>query len=276
MRKVYILPNVVTTFGLACGLFVIFKMNMTEPGASNEHLLRTSALFLLIAAVADLLDGAIARFVHAESEFGVQFDSLSDAVTFGVAPSVVILKTLSIPSGTELSFFATGAAMVYSVCGVLRLVRFNVKSSETKKDRKLDALHKKNFTGLPIPAAAMAAVSANLFLVSEDFSRWWTLSEETRGMIMAGLMALLGYFMVSRWKFPSLKALHFQVPSFHLVFITVVVAVLVLFGTLYHFPIVFVAIPWIYLVVAWSLSIIRKIGGKKMKTLEDFDPDHDE
>jgi len=86
---------------------------------------------------------------------------------------------------------------------------------------------------------------------------------------------VLGYFMVSRWKFPSLKTLHFQVPSFQLVFITVVLSVLVLFGTLYHFPFVFVAIPWIYLIVAILLSLIRLIAGKKSKTLEDFEPEEE-
>ena len=153
MRKVYLVPNLITAFGLACGLFVIFKMNMTEPGASTEQLLRTSALLLLIAAVADLIDGALARLIRAESDFGVQFDSLSDAITFGVAPSVVVLKTLSVPSGTELSYLVTGAALIYSVCGVLRLVRFNVSSSQIKGNEMLMALNKRNFTGLPIPAA---------------------------------------------------------------------------------------------------------------------------
>ena len=89
-------------------------------------------------------------------------------------------------------------------------------------------------------------------------------------------MTVVGYFMVSRWKFPSLKSLHFQVPSFHLVCIAVVLAVLVLFGTLHHFPIVFVAIPWLYLIVAWVLSIIRLIAGKKSQTLVDFEPDVDD
>ncbi|MBJ7449416.1 MAG: CDP-alcohol phosphatidyltransferase family protein [Parachlamydiales bacterium] len=276
MRRVYLIPNMVTALGLACGLFVIFKMNMTEPGTSNYHLVFIAAVLILLAALADVLDGAIARFIRAESEFGVQFDSLSDGIAFGVAPAVVVLKTLSIPSGTKLSFLVTGAAMLYSVCGVLRLVRFNVKAMEAKGNEVKKLAHKKHFTGLPIPVAAISAVSANLFLVSDDFLQFGPVSENIRGIIMAVVMIILGYFMISRWKFPSVKALHFRVRSFYLVLITVCIAVLLLFGALYHFAVLFVCIPWIYLIVAWVLSIIRMIAGKKSKTLEDFEPDSDD
>lgn len=273
MKKVFLIPNVITALGLACGLFVIFKMNMVEPGASDYTLLHMAAVLLLIAAFADVLDGAIARIIHAESEFGSQFDALSDAITFGVAPSVTILKTLSVPAGTELSFFAMASALFYSVCGVLRLVRFNVSSSKAKGDQAKMTAQKKHFTGLPITAAAPAAVSANLFLLSDDFTRWFSISEQTRAIILIIVMVVLGYFMVSRWKFPSIKMLHFRIPSFHLVLITVLIALVLLYGVIYHFAALFLAIPWIYLLIAWSLSIIRLIAGRKSKTLEDFEPD---
>src|SRR5579862_4673890 len=130
MRKVYLIPNIITAFGLACGLFVIFKINMVEPGSGLFHVLYISVLLLLVAAFADLLDGAIARAFRAESEFGVIFDSLADAISFGVAPSVLLLKTLSLEPGTGLSFLAVLGAMLYSICGILRLVRFNVKTVE--------------------------------------------------------------------------------------------------------------------------------------------------
>ena len=124
MKKVQLLPNVITAFALSCGLFVIFKMNMISNGEANLQVLTATAGILLMAAFADLLDGAVARAMKAESEFGGLFDSLADAITFGVGPSVIILKSLSIEPGTEYSFLLTTAAMVYTVCGVLRLVRF--------------------------------------------------------------------------------------------------------------------------------------------------------
>ena len=106
MRRIYLIPNIITAFGLSCGLFVIFKVNMVEPGSGLFHALYVATLLLLAAAFADLLDGAVARAIRAESEFGVIFDSLADAISFGVAPSVLLLKSLSLEQGTGLSFFA--------------------------------------------------------------------------------------------------------------------------------------------------------------------------
>lgn len=276
MKKIYLLPNVITAFGLSCGLFVIFKMNMTALGEANQSILLSTAGILLLAAFADLLDGAVARAIKAESEFGGLFDSLADAITFGVGPSVIILKSLSLPSGSELYFLLITAATVYSVCGVLRLVRFNVTNQMTKGDIDLTEANKKNFTGLPIPAAAAAAVSGNLFLVSDEFRAFFDISNETRAWILFFQMIILGYFMISRWKFPSLKRLHIRVASFQMVFITVLVAVLIFFGILHHFAVVFFCISWAYLIIAWVLSIIRLISGKKSKTLEDFEPEPDD
>lgn len=273
IKRVHLLPNIITAFGLSCGLFVIFKMTMTEVGAAGYPVLTAAAGILLLAALADLLDGAVARAMKVESEFGGLFDSLADAISFGVAPSVIVLKTLSVHPGTELSFFLTIAATIYSVCGVLRLVRYNITESQIKGDQELVNASKKNFTGLPIPAAAAAIVSGNLFLASDEFRSLFTISETTRTWIMILQLIVVGYFMISRWKFPSLKSLHIRVASFQLVFLTVLSAVVIFYGLLHHFAVVFFCCAWGYLVVAWILSFIRIISGKKSKTLEDFEPE---
>lgn len=276
MKRVHLLPNVITAFGLSCGLFVIFKMTMLEFGTADYQVLAATAGILLLAAFADLLDGAVARAMKAESEFGGLFDSMADAITFGVGPSVIVLKSMSIAPGTEQAFFLTTAAMVYSVCGVLRLVRFNLTSQEAKGNQLLVDANKKNFTGLPIPAAAAAAVSSNLFLFSPELRSLITISDEVRGWIVAFQMVILGYFMVSRWKFPSLKSLHVRVASFQLVFSIVVFAVLIFYGLLHHFAVVFFVGSWGYIFTAWVLSLIRLISGRKSKTLEDFEPEPDD
>ena len=276
MKRVYLVPNIITAFGLACGLFVIFKINMLEPGSGDYEVVRTSAILLLVAALADFVDGALARAIHAESEFGFVFDSLADAISFGVAPAVLMLKTLSLEQGSFLSFFGATGAMVYALCGVLRLVRFSVKTSEAKGNLEMQAAQKKNFTGLPIPAAAAAAVSANLFFLSPVISQWIDVPNTTRAIILASVMIVLGYFMVCRLKFPSLKVLHFRIPSFHLAFLSVVVAVFVLYGILYFFAEILALISWSYVVLALVLSLIRFVAGKKSKTLEDFEPEPDD
>ena len=275
MKKVFLIPNAITAFGLACGLFVIFKINMVEPGAGSYHVLYTSLLLLLVAAFADLLDGAVARIIRAESEFGVIFDSLADAISFGVAPSVLLLKGLSLEQGTGLSLFAITGAMLYSICGVLRLVRFNVKAAQPKEPAELIA-QKKNFTGLPIDAAAIAAVAINLFFAAPEVQQFWQLSSETVAIILSSAMIILGFFMISRWKFPSLKVLHFRVPSFHLVLMTVILAIILIYGVLHFFPLTLLIISWGYIVLGWILSIIRLIAGKKSKTLEDFEPEDED
>ncbi len=276
MRRVNFLLNIITAFGLACGLFVIFKVNMTGPGLTTFHMLYISAFLLLLAAFADVLDGAIARIIRAESEFGFMFDTLADAVSFGVAPSVLFLKTLSLEQGTGLSFFATTGAMLFSICGILRLVRFNVKANEVKGNAVAAAAYKKHFTGLPIPQAAMSAVAANLFLLSPWAIEWFPLTESLRAIVLTCIMMILGYLMISRWKFPSLKALEFRVPSFQLVFLTVLLAIFILYGVLYYFPIMLLIACWGYIVTSAVLSVIRLIAGKKSKTLVDFEPDPEE
>lgn len=276
MKRVYLVPNMITAFSLACGLFVIFKVNMIEPGAGDYEMVFISALLLLLAAVADFLDGAVARAFHAESEFGFVFDSLADAISFGVAPSVLLLKTLSLEQGTFLSFFSTTGAMIYSLCGVLRLVRFNVKAAEAKGNEELEKAQKKHFTGLPIPAGAMAAISANLFFLSPIVRRWIDLSVIDRAGLLGSVMIVLGYLMVCRLKFPSLKSLHFRLPSFRWVFMAVVLAVFVLYGILYFFSLILAFVVWIYIFTALLLTLIRLIAGKKSKTLEEFEPEPDD
>jgi CDP-diacylglycerol--serine O-phosphatidyltransferase len=276
MKKGQLLPNVITAFALTCGLFVIFKTNMIPPGQIDLHVLTLTAGLMLLAALADVLDGAVARAMHAESDFGVYFDSMSDAITFGVAPSVVVLKTFSMEPGTIFSYMLTFAAMVYSVCGVLRLVRFNLSTQLAKVDQNLAASDKKNFTGLPIPAAAAAVISMNLFLLSEEFDWMFAIPLETRMWILFATLITLGYFMVSRWKFPSIKTFQIRVGSFQVVFLTVMAAVVIFYGIFHHFAVVFFCLTWLYILLAWILSFIRLISGKRSKTLEDFEPEPDD
>lgn len=276
MKKIALLPNVVTAFGLSCGLFVIFRINMISVGEATPQILSAMTGILLLAAFADLLDGAIARAFKAESEFGGVFDSLADAISFGVAPSVIILKSLSVLPGTKLSFWVTIAAIIYSLCGILRLVRFNVSALAAKSNIELAQAHKKHFTGLPIPAAAAAAVSLNLFLFSEDFKSLITLSSTTETWILSIALTLLGYCMISRWKYPSVKTLEIRVASFRMVFMTVLAAVLIFYGILHYFALVFMVLSWSYVCVAWTFAIIRMIAGRKSKTLEEFEPEPDD
>ena len=275
-KQIQFIPNIITAFGLICGLFVIFKVNMIEPGSGDFELIQKSTFLLLLVALADFVDGAVARAFNAHSDFGVMFDSLADAISFGVAPSVLFLKTMSLEQGTLYSVLATAGVMIYSVCGILRLVRFNIKSIEAKGNIVEMSLQKKNFTGLPIPAAAAAAISTNLFLLSPFLTNYVQVSNLSRLIILSVVNILLGYMMVSRWKFPSLKRLNFKIPSFYLAFFTVFVGIFFLYGIFYYFALVFILFSWAYIIIAFVLAVIRTIAGKKSKTLKDFEPDDED
>lgn len=276
IKKIALLPNVITAFGLSCGLFVIFKMNMTAAGDLDSAGLLAVTGILLLAAFADLLDGAVARAIKAESEFGGIFDCLADAISFGVAPSVIILKSLSVEPGTKLSFLLMTAAMIFSLCGVLRLVRFSVSALAARDNEDLAKAHQKHFTGMPIPAAAAAAVSLNLFLFSDDWQTLIPLSGSAHIWILTLALIILGYCMISRIKFPSVKALEIRVASFRMVFFTVLSTLLIFFGIIHYFSLVFLVLSWGYVALAWILAVIRLIAGRKSKTLEEFEPEPDE
>jgi CDP-diacylglycerol--serine O-phosphatidyltransferase len=273
MKKIYLLPNVITAFGLSCGLYVIFKLSVTPAQEVTPEVLTLTAGILLLAALADLLDGALARIMKAESEFGGFFDSMADAITFGVAPSVIVLK--SVPANDH-SFLLMAGSLLFSVCGVLRLVRYSVSAQLAKSDLALKEADKKHFTGLPIPAGAAALISMNLFLLSSERAWLFSLPESKRPIILFLSMVVIGYFMISRWKFPSLKTLHIKVASFEVLFLTILASLLIIYGIQTHFALIFFAASWAYIVAAWILSIMRVIAGRKSKTLEEFEPDDED
>lgn len=272
MKRSVIFPNLVTAFSLSCGLFVIFKMLLLPVGNVSYEQVLAAVLVLILAAFLDLLDGAIARAMKVESEFGRVFDSLADAVSFGVAPSVVVLKALSVEPRTVMYFFLTTGAMMYSISGVLRLVRYTV-SAHKKTDE--EPANKSNFTGLPIPASAVLAISTTLFLMTPEAQSIYPFGLTERVWIATTVFFILGYFMISRWKFPSLKGLQNHLSFFHIVLITAFVASIVLFVAFQHFALLLALVSWSYLIIAWLLSLFRVIAGRKLKALDGFEPEED-
>lgn len=273
-RKAFFLPSVITAFALSCGLFALFRASLVPQGLMTESLLISLTGIILIAAIADVLDGAVARAMKLESEFGGFFDSLSDAVTFGVAPSLIVVKSIPYSSDGSFPFMLLGAAMIFAMCGVLRLVRFNVQRTASQQDEQKALEHKKNFTGLPIPAGCAAALGANLLLHTDYIRDHF--SPKAILWIQAIQLLLLGYLMVSQWKFPSIKTFRIPVRSFKLVFITVAFALFILYGLVSEFALVLFVASWGYIILSLVLTLIRFFLGKKSKTLEEFEPDPEE
>jgi CDP-diacylglycerol--serine O-phosphatidyltransferase len=134
LRKgVYLIPSLFTAGNLICGFFSIIST------FNGEYLWAT--YFIILANVLDGLDGYAARLTRSTSQFGVEFDSLADVVSFGVAPAILVYFWALVPWQT----WGWLAASTFVVCGALRLSRFNVQSVGPAKGY---------FVGLPIPAAA--------------------------------------------------------------------------------------------------------------------------
>ena len=145
---VYILPNLITTGNLFFGFFSIIKSMNGQFGWA------AAAIFL--AAIFDVLDGRVARLTKGTSEFGVQYDSLCDCVSFGVAPAFLMYQFGLL----ELGRMGWVACFMFMACGTLRLARFNVLSAIGKASG--------DFTGLPIPMAAITVASFISLMVDLD------------------------------------------------------------------------------------------------------------
>ena len=179
-RGLYLLPNLLTTLALFCGFLAIAFSIQGAPISAAK------ALFL--GMVADGLDGRIARLTETQSEFGKQYDSLSDLVTFGVAPAVMLLTGVF---SHFLGHIGQAAAFAYMALTTIRLARFNI--GETCGD----------FKGLPCPAAAAFLVSTMWVFHSDAVTLNWSL-------FFAFFAIVLGVLMVSTVPYPSFKTLDVQ------------------------------------------------------------------
>jgi len=177
-RGVYLLPNLVTTGGLFAGFYgIVATLN-------GDYDL--AAWFILISAVFDALDGKVARLTGTTSRFGVEYDSLVDLVSFGVAPGLLMYSWALRPFG-KLGWLA---AFVYVVCGALRLARFNVQ---------VNTVESRRFVGLPIPAAA--GMVASCVLLFYHLGGTGTIKKVS----VLLLIYILAYLMVSNHSYNSFK-----------------------------------------------------------------------
>jgi CDP-diacylglycerol--serine O-phosphatidyltransferase len=97
-----------------------------------------------------------------------------------------------------------------------------------------------------------------------------------KSIIATVVFFILGYFMISRWKFPSIKTLRIRVGSFQVVLFTAFAAAVILITAVHNFSILLFGISWAYLVIAWLLSLARIISGRRLKALEDFEPEEED
>ena len=173
---ILVLPSMFTTGNLFCGFYSILR--------SFNHDFERAAYAIILAGVFDVLDGRVARITKSTSKFGVEYDSIADVVSFGIAPAILSYVWALSPFG-NLGF---AAAFFFAACGSLRLARFNTISEE---------LPKSYFLGLPIPAAADLVAAAALF--------YRTIPIEQPGHLLLFMNFALGLLMVSSIRYRSFK-----------------------------------------------------------------------
>src|SRR5215510_6129934 len=176
-RGIFLLPSLLTTGNLICGFLALVL-------TSQERYVE-AAVAVFVAMVMDILDGKVARLTNTTTQFGVEFDSLADVVSFCVAPAFMLYALVLGPLGRA----AWLAAFLYVICGALRLARFNVYSGVS--DRRF-------FVGLPTPAAAGTVASVVLLLGNDEITRWQSAA------IAAGTY-VVAILMVSTFRYYSFK-----------------------------------------------------------------------
>jgi CDP-diacylglycerol--serine O-phosphatidyltransferase len=177
-RGAYILPSLFTIGNIFFGFFAVVS-------ALNGSFQR-AAVLIFLAGILDGLDGRIARLTGTESDFGREFDSLADVITFGMSPALLVYSGLS----RDFGRLAWLVPLVYLVCTASRLARFNVQTHGRKS---------RYFVGLPTPAAACSVGAIILFAHNRGY-------DDLLGTPLLAAVLLLGILMVSTFRYPSFKS----------------------------------------------------------------------
>ncbi len=237
-KGIYLLPNTLTLCGMFCGFFAILS-------AINGNFLY-AAWAIVLANVFDGLDGWIARLTNTSTRFGIELDSLSDLVAFGVAPSVMMYKWALMPFGRV----GWAAAFLFVACGALRLARFNIQTGTPGL---------KSFKGMPIPGAATVMSSIVIFY----YDYWKGLPE--KNVFFLVITILLSLLMVSTIRYHGLKEIDFREKK---PFWFLIVFVIILFVLFVHPSTAIFIFAMAYLVWGIIENVHLFIKRKRTKLLE--------
>ena len=231
-KLIYLLPNLFTAGSIFIGVISIVE-------ASKGEFISASWLVLL-ALLFDGLDGRVARMTNTTSQFGVEFDSLADVISFGIAPAMLLYFFI----GDEFGRFGILVSALYVIFGAIRLARFNISTAKTDPNV---------FIGLPIPTAAV-------------FISMWILlfhkySLEKYGIVLLFFALGVAILMVSNFRYPSFKKIQLDRP---MVFKTMISLVLVI-SLLYLFSAEGFALVILLYVLYGPLRAIRTISMRHIK-----------
>jgi len=201
-RGIYILPSLFTVGSLVCGYIAILA-TLKATGMDREQgrfVFDLAAKAIGWAVLFDGFDGRIARLTNSSSDFGREFDSLADVITFGVAPAFLAfawgVRPVEEIFGNQWVEYLRNTGWVvtfaFLICGAARLARFNVDTGKPSSDRK-------HFVGLPIPAGA-GVIAALVHCIK------WSVPDWPWSLLWLVIVGVLGFLMVSKVRYPSFKA----------------------------------------------------------------------
>ena len=246
LKGIYILPNLFTSASLFGGFYAII--------ASIQGRFEAAAIAIILSAVCDSLDGRVARFTGTTSDFGTEYDSLSDLVAFGVAPAALSYLWALKPFG-RLGWLA---AFMFVICGALRLARFNVEKTKIKSIF---------FKGLPIPSAA--CFIASLILFTSHFDGF----AERRDVVIIVMIYGLSFLMVSSLNYPSFKEFHIKHRK---PFNVLVASILILLLVAYKPKILLFLILFIYVCSGPVITIVRHYRKQNILALQGLPEENNE
>jgi CDP-diacylglycerol---serine O-phosphatidyltransferase len=264
-KGLYVIPTAFTAGNIGCGFLAVlwsirgFHLAFSDPVAASGYF-NYAAVAIGLAILFDTLDGRVARMTKTATEIGVQFDSLADVLTFGIAPTALVFSWAFAPSFPENSSeygFGVFLLFMYIMCGAFRLARFNIQSTRPRVllegTPKLD---KKNFVGLPIPPAA-GLMASIVHFSPMPLSSYGAEQARSYAMLMMVLIAVLGILMVSTLKYTSFKTAGSGRRNLYLVLVIAAVGMLIYLYSNY----VLLIISGIYVahgVVWFLLSMLRR------------------
>lgn len=255
MRKgMYILPSLFTTGNMAAGFYAILEV-VHASAAAYWHL-DNAAKAIGFAVLFDGLDGRVARMTGTSSEFGKEFDSLADVITFGVAPAMLawtwgfhLMPPVALTDwNIKLTQLGAIASFLFLMAGASRLARFNITTNPQPSNPGRPG--KKYFVGMPIPAGAGVIAAVVHFQAGTPLDSWYT------AITWLAMVAAVGYLMVSTWRFYSFKDIDFSSrrPFRLIIFMALLIALIWQFSRpmlfsialLYTFSGVFWRLQWIF------------------------------
>ena len=235
-KGLYVIPTLFTAANVAMGYLAIlssirgFHLSAADPALAATYF-NSAGLAIGLAILFDTVDGRVARATRTATEIGVQFDSLADVLTFGIAPTALIYAWAIAPTFVEGSFghnLGVFLLFMYLMCGAFRLARFNLQATRpVKLIEGATKVDKKAFVGLPIPPAG-GLLAALVHFAPAPLNSYGTDSSQSYTYALYALVAVLAISMVSTIRYPSFKQINWETRTRFQTFVLFVVCVALL------------------------------------------------